>query len=102
MFGAKIPEWVTYVLKNHFMFGGHYEFLHHKISGLSSICQGLRLDNFDRLELLVFTYDGDRIFRLSLFDGRNVEVGLDINVITYGEGCNCSLYYVNANIKVNT
>ncbi|KAL1831329.1 hypothetical protein ACET3Z_000980 [Daucus carota] len=100
MYGGQIPEWFTYVLKNHFIFGGHYEFLHRKLSGLSSICQGLRLDNFDRLELLVFTYDGDRIFRLSLFDGRNVEVGLDINVITYGNLRFRIRYPIQFNIEV--
>ena len=41
--------------------------------------------DFSLLELMVFTYDGGRVFKLSLFDGHNVEIGLDVNVVVSGE-----------------
>lgn len=81
MFGSDIPEWFTYNLKNHAIYGGHYEFFERKLSGLRTVCEGLRLVNSDVLELLVFTYDGGRRFKLSLFDGCNVKINLDVNVI---------------------
>ncbi|KAL1815677.1 hypothetical protein ACET3Z_018251 [Daucus carota] len=40
--------------------------------------------DFSLLELMVFTYDGGRVFKLSLFDGHNVEIGLDVNVVVSG------------------
>lgn len=67
------------------MFGGHFEFVEGKISGLRKLCEGLKLPNFQKLELLVFTYDMGRFLKLSMFDGRNVEVSLDIKAITSGE-----------------
>ncbi|KAL1808431.1 hypothetical protein ACET3Z_025421 [Daucus carota] len=84
MFGSVIPEWFNYVLRNHFRFGGHFEFLERKLSGLRKICDGLRLSSFEKLELLVFTYESDGFFKLSLFDGSAVEVRLDVNEITFG------------------
>ena len=84
-FSAKIPEWFTYVLKNHFRFGGHFEFTKRKLSGLKKICEGLKLSKFEKFELLVFTYDSGRLFTLSLFDGSSVEVCLDVQAITLGE-----------------
>ena len=83
-FGAKIPEWFTYVLKNHFRFGGHFEFTKRKLSGLKKICEGLKLSKFEKFELLVFTYDSGRLFTLTLFDGSSVEVCLDVQAITLG------------------
>ena len=85
MFGSKIPEWFNYVLRNHFRFGGHFEYLECKLSGLRKICDGLRLSNFQKLDLLVFTYDCGGFFKLSLFDGSSVEVRLDVNEITFGK-----------------
>lgn len=84
-FGSTIPEWVRYVLKNHDMFGGRYELLSGQLSGLSNVSQGLRLPNFDRLECMVFTYDGGNVFKLSLFDGRSVEIDLNVNHIRCGK-----------------
>ncbi|KAL1819307.1 hypothetical protein ACET3Z_014176 [Daucus carota] len=84
MFGSDIPEWFVYNLKNFALYGGHYEFLERKLSGLRKVCEGLRLLNFDVLELMVFTYDGGRRFKLSLFDGCNVEIDLDVNDILPG------------------
>ena len=84
--GNIIPEWVTYLMKNKFMFGGHFDFGACKLTGLSKVCDGLKLRNYENLELLVFTFDGGRFFNLSLFDGRNVEISLDINKISFG-GC---------------
>ncbi|WOH08669.1 hypothetical protein DCAR_0728113 [Daucus carota subsp. sativus] len=83
-FGAKIPEWFAYVLKNHFRFGGHFEFTKRKQSGLKKICEGLKLSKFEKFELLVFTYDSGRLFTLTLFDGSSVEVCLDVQAITLG------------------
>lgn len=85
MFGSKLPEWFCFVLKNHFRFGGHLDFLEGKITGLRKVCGGLKLANFQKLELLVFTYEMGRFLNLSLFDGHNVEVSLDVQAITYGE-----------------
>ncbi|WOH01235.1 hypothetical protein DCAR_0520616 [Daucus carota subsp. sativus] len=73
MFGSKLPEWFSFVLKNHFRFGGHLDFLEGKITGLRKVCGGLKLANFQKLELLVFTYEMGRFLNLSLFDGHNVE-----------------------------
>ncbi|KAL1826920.1 hypothetical protein ACET3Z_005332 [Daucus carota] len=84
MFGSKLPEWFCFVLKNHFRFGGHLDFLEGKITGLRKVCGGLKLANFQKLELLVFTYEMGRSLNLSLFDGHNVEVSLDVQAITYG------------------
>ena len=85
IFGSTIPEWFTYRLRNHYIFGGHYEFFERKLYGLRSICEGLRLPDFNKLEFLVFTYDGGRNFKLSLFDGTNVEIGLDLTPVTTGK-----------------
>lgn len=84
-FGSTIPEGVKYVLKNNDMFGGRYEFVEPKLSGLSTVSDGLKLKNFDRLECMVFTYDGGNVFKLSLFDGRSVEIDLNVNHIKCGK-----------------
>ena len=85
MFGSVIPEWFIYKTKDNGIFGGHYEFLERKLSGMRRVCEVLRLVDFSLLELMVFTYDGGRVFKLNLFDGHNVEIGLDVNVVVSGE-----------------
>ena len=89
---------MSYVLKNHDIFGGRYEFLERKLSGLSTVSEGLRLQNFDRLECMVFTYDGGNVFKLSLFDGRSVEIDLNVNHIRCGKIFYFWLCYFNLNI----
>ncbi|XP_063944812.1 uncharacterized protein LOC135151133 [Daucus carota subsp. sativus] len=84
MFGSVIPEWFIYKTKDNGIFGGHYEFLERKLSGMRRVCEVLRLVDFSLLELMVFTYDGGRVFKLNLFDGHNVEIGLDVNVVVSG------------------
>ncbi|WOG86593.1 hypothetical protein DCAR_0205808 [Daucus carota subsp. sativus] len=101
IFGSTIPEWFTYRLRNHYIFCGHCEFLERKLSGLRSICEGLRLVDFDKLELLVNTYNGGRNFKLSLFDGTNVEIGLDLTAITSGHLVFTFLYPCYFNLEVN-
>ncbi|KAL1815676.1 hypothetical protein ACET3Z_018250 [Daucus carota] len=42
MFGSVIPEWFIYQTKDHGIFGGHYDFLERKLSGMRRVCEVVR------------------------------------------------------------
>lgn len=74
-------EFVTYDMNNGGQFTGYCDDDKWTLNGFNQICSALGLDDFNQFDVYVFTYDGENKFDVSLFDGRNVEIFLENNLI---------------------
>lgn len=83
-FGAQFSAWVKYVFNNGLEFGGHYECKKRTLVGFRYIMEALLLQNFRSFDMLVLTYDVGKCFNIAFFDGRNVEIVFQNQVLASG------------------
>lgn len=79
-----MPSSVKYVLNNAAQIEGSYDEFKRTLGCLRKVRKVLGLRTFTAFDCLLFKYDGRRNFKLSFFDGRNVEILLDTVVMRSG------------------
>ncbi|KAL1815728.1 hypothetical protein ACET3Z_018302 [Daucus carota] len=86
-FATRMPSSVKYVLNNAAQIEGSYDEFKRTLGCLIKVRKVLGLRTFTAFDCLLFKYDGRQNFKLSFFDGRNVEILLDTVVMRSGNLC---------------
>ena len=83
-FATRMPSSIKYVLNNAAQIEGFYDEFKRTLGCLRKVRKVLGLRTFTSFDCFLFKYDGRHNFKLSFFDGRNVEILLDTVVLRSG------------------